>query len=178
MNKNMFRISRKSLRSVVVILVLLAGTASLASAETTGTLSLQGTVPGILEITVTPEAGAGSLDLGVDAVNVAVATVVERSNKKAGYTVTLESFNAVAGSAADAYFANTDPAVESSLQYTISYGGNAVALSNGAAVISDVVGKTNASGSSKAVTISYNGATDFPYEGTYSDTLTFTIAAK
>ena len=171
MSKNMFRISGRTLRKVGVILVMLAGTVSVASAETVGTLTLQGNVPGIFQITVTPEAGAGSLDVGL-------ATVVERSNKKAGYTVTLESFNAVAGSASAAYFANIDPAVVSNLEYSISYGGNAVTLSNGAAVISDVVGKTDAAGSSKVVTISYNGASDFPYEGTYSDTLTFTIAAK
>ena len=178
MNNSMLRINKRTLRSVLVMVILLTGAAAWAGAETSGTLTLQGSVPGILQITVTPEAGASALDLSLDASNVAVATVVERSNKKAGYTVTLESANAAAGSAAEAYFSHTDPAVESSLEYSITYGGTAVTLTNGAAVISDVSGKTDALGSAKTVAVSYNGASDFPYEGTYTDILTFTIAAK
>jgi spore coat protein U-like protein len=166
----------------IAFLALVFGTIfsiAMASAATEGTLVLQGTVPGILEITVNAEPGHDTLDLSLNAADVKVATIVERSNKKAGYTVTLESANALVDSASTGVFKNTDPAYpDYSLGYTISYAGTAITLSSGSAVISDVSGKTSGSGESKDVAISYNGADEFPYEGTYTDTLTFTIAAK
>jgi hypothetical protein len=148
------------------------------SAATTGSLLLQGTVPEILEITVNADPAATALDLSVDASSVKVATVIERSNKKSGYTVTVESANGAAQSSNSGLFVNDDPGITDSLSYDISYGGSPVSLTNGAGMISDVSTKTPGTGSSKDVTISYTGSTSFPYEGTYSDTLTFTIAAK
>ena len=161
----------------IAVMIIMIATSGAAFAATTGTLTLSGSVPSILEIAVNPSGNTG-LDLGVDASNVKVATVVERSNKKAGYTVTLESANAVTQSSDTGVFTNDDPEVNSSLDYTISYGGDNVTFTNGSAIISDVSEKTTGSGASNEVAISYNGATDFPYEGNYSDTLTFTIAAK
>jgi hypothetical protein len=160
------------------LLLFFAGTISLAGAATTGTLVLQGTVPGILEITITPEPGSNALDLSIDAANLKVATVNERSNKKAGYTVSVESANAKAAGTDTPYFENSDPEISSALEYQISYGGNAVVLSSGSAIISDTAAKTTGAGTSNDVAVSYNGAAAFPYEGSYSDTLTFTIAAK
>ncbi|KGE70958.1 hypothetical protein [Spirochaeta lutea] len=153
------------------VMLLVSGA---AFAQTTGNLLLQGTVPGILEITVTAEDGADNLDLLTAVDNLAVATVVERSNKRAGYTVTLSSANA---SGSQAYFAgsagNTD-----TLDYTISYGGEPVTLSSGTALISDISTKTSASGDAKTLAISYDGTGVFLAEDTYQDTLTLDIAAK
>lgn len=163
---------------LAVLMVLAASLGLSAQVTTTGTLNLSGSVPGILEITVTPDAGAASLDLGIDAANTRVADVTERSNKKAGYTVSIESANAATSGSDSAFFSNTDPAVSSTLSYTITYGGSAVTLVGGSATVSDVAGKSTAAGTVNEVAISYNGASDFPYEGTYEDTLTFTIAAK
>jgi len=167
-----------ALKIALTIMVLFTASAGTAFAATTGQLLLQGTVPGILEITITPAADSGDLDLSIDAADVKVATVVERSNKKSGYTVTVESANAVTQSADNGVFINQDGTISETLNYSISYAGNPVTLSSGAALISDVSGKTTGTGESKDVAISYNGSSDFPYEGTYSDTLTFTIAAK
>jgi|GEM_PF-752187 len=174
MNKIRKSNTAKILVAVMVLMVAGSGT---AFAATSGTLTLTGTVPSILEISVNA-AGNTDLDLGIDASNVKVATVVERSNKKSGYTVTLESENAVTQNADKGVFSNDDPDVSASLDYTISYGGEQVSLTDGSAIISNVSEKTAGSGASNEVAISYNGATDFPYEGNYSDTLTFTIAAK
>jgi hypothetical protein len=178
MNENKYSINKRFNGKAAFLLVLLAGTISLAGAATTGTLILQGTVPGILEITITPEPGSNALDLSIDTANLKVATVNERSNKKAGYTVSVESANAIAAGSDTPYFDNTDPDVSSSLDYQITYGGSAVVLSSGSAIISDTAAKTTGTGTSSDVAVSYNGATEFPYEGTYSDTLTFIIAAK
>lgn len=167
-----------ALKIALTVLVLLTVSAGTSFAATTGQLLLQGTVPGILEITISPAADSNDMDLSVDEANVKVATVIERSNKKTGYTVTLESANAVTQSADNGVFINQDGEISESLNYNVSYAGDPVAFSSGAALISDVSGKTTGAGESKDVAISYNGSSDFPYEGTYSDTLTFTIAAK
>ncbi|HDQ14680.1 MAG TPA: hypothetical protein ENN41_07695 [Sediminispirochaeta sp.] len=178
MNMSNKRTYRKPILFGAFVLGFLAlGVASL-SAQTTGELTLRGTVPEILEITVNAEPGSDSLDLTIDVQNLKVATVVERSNKKLGYTVTLESANAAATDSETGIFSNEDPEVRDQLAYSLSYGGEAVSFSGGNAIISDVSEKTSGQGSSKELAISYNGASEFPYEGTYSDTLTFTISAK
>ena len=172
-NKRIFKVA---VLAFVFSTVFAVGT---VSAATEGTLVLQGTVPGVLEITVTPETGHDALDLSVNAADVKVATVLERSNKKAGYTVTLQSSNATTDSASTGMFKNTDPSYpDYTLGYSINYGGSAVSFTNGSAVVADESSKTTGTGTSRDVSISYNGADDFPYEGTYTDTLTFTIAAK
>lgn len=155
-----------------VIAVLLC---SPAFANTSATLILEGTVPGILDISVAAAAVSANLDLGSNA-SFVVASVTERSNKRAGYTVTLSSENAV-GAGSDVPFlkgqevTNTD-----TLEYSLTYAGIPVELSAGSAIITDVSTKTPSSGSVKPLGISYVG--DFLYEDVYSDTLTFTIAAK
>lgn len=165
-------------KKIFIMAMLIVFSAAAASAATTGTLTLQGSVPEILEISVNADPNASDLDLTIDASNVKVATVVEKSNKTAGYTVTLESQNAAAANVDTGLLALDSTDVDYSLSYEITYGGNAVTLSNGSAVISDVSTKTAGTGNANDVAISYNGASEFPYEGSYSDTLTFTIAAK
>lgn len=161
-------------------LILVGCTAGLmvlpAIAQTTGSVTLTGTVPAVLDITVTALPAASSLDLSVDTTNLAVATVVERSNKKGGYTVTLESANAKVLGGSAAFFKSADPANTDTLTYSISYGGTPVTLSAGSALVTDSNTKTLGTGTSKTVAISYTGA--FLYEDSYSDTLTFTITAK
>ena len=147
-------------------------------AATSGTIVLQGTVPVILEVIVTTDPAAGSLDLSQNVTDVLVGTVVERSNKKAGYTVTIDSTNAVNAGSNVARFESADPANLDTLDFTISYGGVPVALSSGSATVSDQVVKTAAAGNSNEVRISYDGTTAFMYEDAYTDTLTFTITAK
>ena len=112
---------------IVVTLVLLASAGVFA--QTTGTLTLTGSVPSILEITVTPAAAATGLDLTANEPGVTVGTVVERSNKKAGYTMSVSSANATATGGADAFFKSGDAGNADTLNYSITYGGTAVTLS-------------------------------------------------
>jgi len=115
------------------------------------------------------------LDLSVDT-NTAVATVVERSNKKGGYTVSVESLNAVSSGATQPYFKSTDPGNADTLSYALTYGGTTVTFSSGSAIVTDSNTRTTGAGESREVRVSYTGA--FLYEDSYSDTLTFTITAK
>ena len=160
---------------------ILAGMLAFAApsfASTTGTLTLSGTVPGILEIVVTPTAAASALDLTVNAANLAVASVNERSNRKAGYTVSLSSANAVAAAGNQAFLKSADALNLDTLAYSLSYNGAAVSLVAGSAQVSDVWAKTPAAGTDKQLNISFNGAASFLNADAYADTLTFTITAK
>jgi len=143
-------------------------------AATSGTLTLTGTVSGLIDIVVTPEPVASTLDLSVTQSNLKVASVTERSNKAAGYTVTVSSANAVAASAAVATLASAN---SGTLEYFMKYGGSTVTLAGGMATITDATGATSSNGVSKDLTVSYTGDSGLA-EGIYTDTLTFTIAAK
>jgi hypothetical protein len=168
----------KNNRVMVLALGLLISSAAALSAQTSGSLTLQGTVPGIMEITVSAYANASSLDLAEAVSALPVASVTERSNKKAGYKVSVESLNAKEAGSVSAFFKSADPGNSDVLTYSISYNGQPVVLSGGAAEVSSVNGKTNAGGVSKVVSISYNGTVEFMYEDSYTDTLTFTIEAN
>jgi len=169
-------IKKLSVFSLILFSFIFSG--GMVFAATEGSIQLQGTVPAILEVTVTTEAGASSLDLSVNVADLLVGTVVERSNKKAGYTVTVESFNGNADGVNSARFKSLDVGNPDFLDYTITYGGTPVVLSGGSALISDVNDKTLGTGTANQVRITYDGSTAFMYEDAYEDTLIFTIAAK
>ena len=154
--------------------ILLAAIPSFAA--TTGTLTLTGTVPAVLDISVTAQPAASTLDLSATISGVSVASVTERSNRKPGYTVTLHSVNA--GSGTTFLFKSADVTNTDSLAYTLTYGGSPVTLVSGSALITDATAKTPAAGVTKDLQISYNGAASFLNQDSYSDTLTFTITAK
>ena len=167
----------KRSRMTIAIAVAFVALASIpAVAATSGSILLSGNVPAILEITVTPEPGITNLPITTTQSDLLVATVVERSNKHAGYTVTLQSSNMVAGGLASPTFKSAG--TSDSLPYSIKYGGVPVTFSSGTAVVSDVASRTDAAGTSKGLTISFDGANYFLDEATYSDTLTLTIIAK
>lgn len=138
-------------------------------AATTGTLLLQGTVVQKISLAITPQAIASTLDLSTTQTDLAVASVNEQSNSKTGYKLTIASANL-------SKLKRTDGS--DVFSYTMKYNGSAVALTSVAGTTI-----TNASAASanvnKSVTISYTGiAPELMVEGTYADTVTFTIAAN
>jgi hypothetical protein len=135
-------------------------------------------VPGVLEISVTPTPAASDLALTVNTVDLLVASVNERSNRKAGYTVSLASANALAAATSQAFLRSADLANLDLLPYSLSYDGVAVVFSGGSAVVSDTWARTSAAGIEKELRMSYDGASFFLNADGYADTLTFTIAAK
>ena len=165
-------------RTILMILVIMLVAAGGLFAQLAGQIVLTGTVPEILNITVTPEPIAATLDLTATVNDLKIGTVTEFSNKLAGYTLTLESASAVAAGSAIATFEGVDVSNTDTMAYTIKYGGAAVTLVSGSAVVSDTTTKTAGTGAANDVAISYDGAAAFLYEDSYTDTLTFTIAAK
>ena len=144
------------------------------------TLQLSGVVPNAKEITIDPAPGYSTLDLSASAVDVLVLTAHERANSAGGYTVTVESANAVSAGQNTASLNNVTAGTDK-LDYTLKYDGVAVVLGNsgvaGRAKVTDLTAKTPLSGSAKALQISYEGNQQLA-SGIYQYTLTFTIVAK
>jgi hypothetical protein len=173
MNKKIFG---SNMAKVIVAAVAIMMAAIPSFAATTGTLNMSGSVSGVLDISVTAQPAASALDLTVNQTNLLIATVTERSNWKTGYTVALQSANA--GSGTSFFFKSADVLNTDTLAYTLNYGGSAVTLVAGSALITDATAKTAAAGVTKNLQISYNGASTFLNKDSYADTLTFTITAK
>ncbi len=159
---------QRLIRAGLVALLVAAGAAA-GFAGPSATLNLQGRVAAKLDISVTAETVASGLNLEASQTNLLVATVTEKCNRPGGYTVSVQSANLGSLKGMEG---NTD-----TVAYTMTYGGAAISLTAGGATVTPDGTKTGPSGISKEVRISYTG-NDFLTEDTYTDTLTFTIAAE
>ncbi|MEI6875650.1 MAG: hypothetical protein WCL50_11060 [Spirochaetota bacterium] len=148
------------------------------AAASSGSITHSGSNAAISEVCVTTAAGYNALPLTTAVTDLQVATILERSNDSAGYSITLSSGNWSSGSG---------PAFKSAdsvdiLPYTIQYGTKAVSFSNGVATVTNNSSRTSAAGLSNSLTVSFDGTAVFlgakSSGSTYSDTLTFTIIAK
>ena len=157
------------MKKLILTTALLTLTSGSLLAATSGTLLLQGVVPQKVSITVTSQAVASALDLSTSQNDLVVASVNEKSNSKTGYKVTITSANL-------SKLKRTDGA--DVLAYTMKYNGSAVALTSaaGTTLSSSSAAAVNVN---KSVAVSYTGvAAESMVEGTYADTVTFTIAAN
>ena len=141
-------------------------------------LAVTGRLAELIDIYSDREPGIRYMDLTTTEAGRLIATVNERSNSSTGYTVTLTSANLAAdvSGATEPFFAHTT--ASGTLEYTLTYGGAAVAgWSSGSAVITDTVGTTAPEWLSKELRISYVGSTTLP-AGDYEDVVALTISAK
>ena len=156
----------------MILTLLLFSLISTINAATTGQLQLQGVVPALLSISVTPQPVATLLSLTTTQTDLLVATVNEQSNSNTGYKITVSSLN--------------DGNLERSggsetLTYTMKYGATLLNLSGSS--VTPVTGKTQAVSGvydvDTDVTISYTGQPALSMvNGTYQDTITFEISAN
>ncbi len=140
-----------------------------ALAATSDDLKLKGKVPKKLSILVTPDPIALNLDLEASPTALFVASVNEKSNSNTGYKIEADSLN-------DGKLVNQQDTNES-VTYSMTYDGNAVNL----ATVSEVknVASSGVHDNDSDVTIAYTGAPhESRVEGTYTDTVTFTISAN
>lgn len=153
------------MKKLIISLLCIASFSSFGA--TTGTLLLQGIVPSIRSITVSPESVASSLDLTTSQTNLKVATINEKSNSLLGYKVTITSAN----------LSNLKRSGGSEVfPYTIKYNGTNAPVTSVAGY--STTSNTFPANVNKDLTISYTGVpSEQMVEGTYSDTLTFTISA-
>ena len=149
----------------LLLAVALCSGAAAGFAQSRAALTIGGTVLPQNSLSFALRAGYDSTVL-VSGVNPKVLGVVtERSNHQLGYTVSLESANASAG---------TGNGSSKQLQNTVRYDSLAVNLTNGRALLSSASGRTPRGGYSKNLTVtSPAGDSNNP-----SDTLTLTITAN
>lgn len=137
-------------------------------AATSATLNLKGSIEEKMSIEVQNNALATSLDLLVPRTNFKIAEVVEKSNRKAGYKVSIASANngKLKNGALD------------EIAYTLSYGGQALLL-NGSDVQTRANTQALGNGVVKDVSISYAAQVETEkVSGDYTDTVTFVISAN
>ena len=138
-------------------------------AATQGTLLLQGTISQVLSLSVQAEAGVNNaLDLTNTESDLKVAEVTEQTNSNTGYKILVKTANA--GKLKNGSLGQ--------VSYTMKYDGSAVALAS-----TDTQAKSVATGgvynNTSDVEISYTGQSAASLtQGTYSDTVTFTIQAN
>ena len=153
---------------LLLVIGLVFSTNALATAATTGTLVLSGTVAPVSSIVVTPNGTNNTnLDLlnGASAVN--VASVAETSNDSLGYKINAKSANG--GSLKNGSF---------SVPFTITYnGGSAVSLTTSDQQVKGISSLAKLTTNSSAVTVTTTANANL-VAGTYSDTVTFTIVAN
>lgn len=156
----------------IAIAVVLAAGLLTSLAQSSGNITISGTVANNTRITITPQSGYNDLNLANGETDKVVAVVNERSNKREGYTVTLQSANATGSQA----FLKGSPGNEDVVNYSIKYNGSPVTLSSGSATVTDADSRTPGAGVDKSLAVTI--APQWVNTDTYSDTLTLTIAAK
>lgn len=163
----------KKIAFVVVVGLIVSAGAFAATA--TGTLSLSGTVPQKVSITVNPATAASSLALDTTAADLLVANIVAQTNDKLGFTVSVTSANG-------GYLVGSGPTDE--LAYTIdtsssATGGTYTAADlTGATPILSQSTRTTGTGVTQYLFINYTGDPNLTSGQNYTDTLTFTIAGN
>lgn len=142
--------------------LLLALLSTSAFSATTGTLVLTGIIPKKTEIVVTPKPTASTLDLETTATNLSVATLTGKSNVNAGYSISVSSLN-------NSFLVHIANSLEK-VAYVLKIDTVTPASS---------IGYTGRGTYTKDVTVSYTGVDGFTkQDGSYSDTVTFTITAN
>jgi hypothetical protein len=161
---------KRVIKFVAIVALLLAlAIPSFADDPTPVSFTLKGSVSAVCSISVSTTT-ASNLAVTTKVTNSTIANITEKSNASNGYTVTLASANGwmLKGPAAN-------------LTYTLSYGGTAVDTTVAAGVTTPITNSsttTASAGVTKALAISFDGASALLPSGDYTDTLTVAIAAK
>ena len=155
-----------------LITITLSAVASLALGQESASITLSGTVNRIDAITVTPQNNYNSLDLVNGETEKTVAIVNERSNDKAGYTVTLTSLGA--GLTGQARLQPVTPGNSDTIPYSLKYGGVAVVLNHGTSTLTATGARTSSAGANNALAVNIAPAGGVNADS-YSDTLQLTI---
>ena len=164
-------------KTILAVALLTIGSLAFAQTlEDSASIRLSGVVEKNVSIAVSGLNNFDALDLTADVTDLDVVSVVETSNVREGYTVSLASTNASAGVTENAFFLGD--AGGETLTYLIKYDGAAVSFSGGVAEITNSNAKTGLNGQARTLSISYSAADAHLGNDFYSDDLTFTITAK
>jgi hypothetical protein len=174
-----------------IVAALIAGGALLSThisrAQTSGTITLVGSVATSCSISVTPSAGASTLDLSDGAKRINVGSVLQNCNKMAGYSLHVLSQNCATGTAGAKLIGS---AGGEALPFSVEFnnpttGGSqavvtgllATACSGAAAITGRDVTHAKITNENSAIFVNYTGNSGIAADS-YSDTLTITLVAK
>ncbi len=137
-------------------------------AATTGSLSVSGAVAAATAVVVTPTAGASSLNLATTQTNLNIGSVQEINNTTLGYALKVASTNA----------GKLKNGTLGSVNYTAKYNAVTFTLSATPQTITASAPAITVVNVTKPITISYTGVpAQNLMQGTYTDTLTFSITS-
>jgi hypothetical protein len=153
----------------IISLLMLTATISMTNvySATTCSVLLTGTISKKLEIAT--DTAIANLDLTTSAADVAIANISEITNSKTGYKVTVSSTNGgkLNNSSSSEFLA-----------YTLKYGTQTVSLVSSAAItLTNITSSTNAT-VVKPLKISYTAPAISLGEGSYTDSLLFSITSN
>ena len=152
----------------MMVLLLIAATAFAANGET---INIGGTVPLILDLTVTPDTAADNLPLTASdaATTEDLATIDISTNNTAGWELWVFSTNG----------ATIDNSDGDTIGYTLTYAGSGGASNTAPSTAGVKFGEAAAATTDTAqlMSITYNQSTSYP-AGYYSDQLTIVLRAK
>lgn len=169
---------RNTITLLVLLVLALAG--GFVTSATTGNLALTGTVAANTAITLSVNTYTLTLDNDTTVTDLQIATSTERSNNRIGYTVTISSSHGVNGSDS-LYLAGDTVGNTDTIPYALKYNDVIADFTTGSVANTAKVTDANArTGGNlvKTIKVSYTIPDGLLNADTYSDTLTFTIAAK
>lgn len=153
-----------------LVLTALLVLSSSAFAANSGNLFISGTVLPVNDLIITANSNATNLNITGGESNKLVASVSETSNNLTGYKISMKSANA------SLLVHSVDSS--KSTGYTVSYGGGAAAtLSTTAQVVKNVGSLAGLTTNNSDVHVNVSAYALAP-AGTYSDTITISIAAN
>lgn len=160
------------MKKLLFIVAGLMASTAFGAYSASGTLTISGVVLAINELEITP---INNTNLNIEGGETArlVGTVSERSNSFTGYKISMSSLNGSKLVNAADVSGNTNTA------YTVSYDDNAsyVSLTSSAQVVKTVSSLTALTTVSSNVKVNVTAKAGAP-AGTYSDTITISIAAN
>jgi hypothetical protein len=155
---------RRKISLILITLGLLSSSSGLLAA-TSGTLTLSGVIDAVVSIVVNDTGAGSNMDLTLAQNDLVVATLDESSNTAAGYQIFVKSTNA-------GLLKHSNGA---GVTYTAKYDGSMVTLAVTDQLAKSVVtGGVQSDSSDFAISYSAQDATTLE-QGTYTDTVTFTI---
>ncbi|MCA1754590.1 MAG: hypothetical protein LC641_07835 [Spirochaeta sp.] len=169
------RISKLTMVAAIFMMVGSAGAFATPAFQSTDSdsLTIGGNVPARVDISIAG-VDAEALDLQSVVTDRVIAQVTERSNVRAGYTVSVESAN---GFNLRGTYEDPDE-----LAYALTYADESVDTDNGSFTFALRTGRTGSGlghgGDVRDLSISYDALNDNLFNGDYEDTLTFTITAE
>jgi hypothetical protein len=166
---------KKIMKKYLLLAAASLSLVNLSLADTTATLTIQGTVNNVTSIVIAPQNNYNDLNVSTGETDKVVGVATERCNSRLGYTVALSSLNA--GTGTQAFLKAITAGNTDVINYSLKYNGTIVPLVAGSAVVTDVSSRTPNAGLDKNISVTVAGA-QWSNTDTYRDTLTVEITAK